>query len=128
MHVWEASCAACGGLGCSRPRAAWAGGGRGRGRGRGRGTPHAAYTTCAVCAGIGYVRHTSARVWPDMRGAQGGVSAAGSSSEGSGTSGSSSPCAARPNTTLGRPPRVDSSDDSDSEWETDSEDEGGGSE
>ena len=110
MHVWEASCASCGGLGCAKPRASWAGGGRGRGRGRG--TPHAAYTTCAVGSGIGYVRHTSSRVWPDMKG---GGTVAGGSSEGGATSFSF-----RSNTTLGRPPRM-TMDESDDEWETDSE-------
>ena len=113
MHVWEASCAACGGLGASRPRARFAGGGRGRGRGRG--TPHAAYTTCAVCTGVGYVRHTSSRVWPDLRG--GGASASSSSST-----------AALTSATLGRPPRGPGDEsDSESEWESDDEEEEGDS-
>ena len=113
IHVWEASCAACGGLGASRPRARFAGGGRGRGRGRG--TPHAAYTTCAVCTGVGYVRHTSSRVWPDLRG--GGASASSSSST-----------AALTSATLGRPPRGPGDEsDSESEWESDDEEEEGDS-
>lgn len=63
MHTWEARCAACGGAGATRSRAALR---AGRGRGRGRGTPAAAYHTCVTCEGVGWVRHTSARVIPDL--------------------------------------------------------------
>lgn len=63
IHVWETRCAACGGFGAARSRAALR---AGRGRGRGRGTPAASYHTCMVCAGMGYVRHTSSRVVPDL--------------------------------------------------------------
>ena len=112
MHVWEASCAACGGLGVSRPRASFAGGGRGRGRGRG--TPHAAYTTCAVCTGVGYVRHTSSRVWPDVRSG--------------GSASTTTTTATLISATLGRPPRGPGDEsDSDSEWESDDEGEEGSS-
>lgn len=82
IFTWEARCAACGGSGAARSAAVLR---AGRGRGRGRGTPAASYATCVTCSGVGYVRHTSARVIPDL---------------GARAPGAAAPAA----TTLGRPP------------------------